>query len=94
MREICEKARKVRILLQKKPKNSKKPLPTTPVAVKKSKPLPQNYLTYEEGKVIKPLKINVENLPKFFKKGMELNRGNDKILIEKSELSLIATELK
>lgn len=54
----------------------------------------QNFLTYEDGKLIKPNRINTDKLPKFFKKGMERENGQDKILIEKTDKSMIVDEYK
>ena len=65
-----------------------------PVSPVKPKSVIQNYLTYDEGNWIRPSKVNVDALPKFFKKGMERKVGNDKLLIEKTEVSAIIDECK
>lgn len=65
MRMISEKTSKINALNNVKPKAVS--AAATPTNKKKSKVEVQNYHTYEEGKLICPMRINMEALPKFFK---------------------------
>lgn len=53
----------------------------------------QNFLTYENGKLINPSRVNTENLPRFFRKGME-KQAFEKTLNEKTDISLIIDKYK
>lgn len=45
--------------------------------------------TYDYGVMLRTSYVNVNNLPKFFKKGIERNKSKDKTVIEKTDRSMI-----
>jgi hypothetical protein len=53
----------------------------------------QNFLTYEEGKLINPSRLNTDNLPKFYRKGMQ-KQAFEKTVNEKTDISLIIDKYK
>lgn len=91
MRKQSEKNRRLRVLLNKQAKKaaSKQPSSTAQTSKPRTKMMNQKFLTYELGKLINPNRVNVEALPKFFKKGLEKNPGQEKVIVEKTDKSLI-----
>lgn len=65
MRMISEKTRIINTL--NKIEQKRNSIDVTPTDKKKAKVEVQNYHTYEEGKLILPMRINIEALPKAFK---------------------------
>lgn len=49
---------------------------------------------YDQGKMLKTNKINVMALPKFFKRGMELNKSKEKTTSRRTDRSLIVDKYK
>ncbi|CAI2387005.1 unnamed protein product [Moneuplotes crassus] len=92
-----EKNRKIRIMKARRAKKEKKSQKkgNEPKNENKSKNrVKQKFLTYDEGKLINPMRVNADSLPKFFKKGMEKRQGQDQLLIQKTDRSRIIEEYK